>query len=336
MTDGHGFLAADLLDQEEIAVERSLRPRSLDEYLGQREVKAGLSVLLQAARRRGEAADHVLLHGPPGLGKTTLATIIARELGVNIRYTSGPAIERGGDLAAVLTALDVLIGKGPSARALRLTLRPFTIVGATTRAGRISGPLRDRFGATYRLDFYAEEDLRAIVRRSAAILGLEVTDDAAAAIAARGRATPRIVNRLLKRVRDHAEVHGDGRVTLAAVDEAMGVLEIDAEGLDATDRRLLAAIVVKFGGGPVGVAALAAILAEETETIEDVYEPYLLRIGFLDRTPQGRVATDRARAHLAALGYDVPARRTEREPNLWDAAPPGGLAPGLAAPVDGS
>ena len=333
MTDGHGFLAADLLDQEEIAVERSLRPRSLDEYLGQREVKAGLSVLLQAARQRGEAADHVLLHGPPGLGKTTLATIIARELGVNIRYTSGPAIERAGDLAAVLTALDerdvlfideihrlnraveeilypamedcaldVMIGKGPSARSLRLTLRPFTIVGATTRAGRISGPLRDRFGAVYRLDFYAEEDLRAIVRRSAAILGLEVTDDAAAAIAARGRATPRIVNRLLKRVRDHAEVHGDGRVTLAAVDEAMRVLEIDAEGLDATDRRLLAAIIVKFGGGPVGVAALAAVLAEEVETVEDVYEPYLLRIGFLDRTPQGRVATDRARAHLAALG----------------------------------
>ena len=222
-------------------------------------MKAGLSVLLQAAKQRGEAADHVLLHGPPGLGKTTLATIIARELGVNIRYTSGPAIERAGDLAAVLTALDerdvlfideihrlnraveeilypamedcaldVMIGKGQSARSLRLTLRPFTIVGATTRAGRISGPLRDRFGAVYRLDFYAEEDLRAIVHRSAAILGLDVTDDAAAAIAARGRATPRIVNRLLKRVLDHAEVHGDGRVTLAAVDEAMRVLEIDA------------------------------------------------------------------------------------------------------------
>jgi Holliday junction DNA helicase RuvB len=247
MTDGHGFLAADLLDPEEIAVERSLRPRSLDEYLGQREVKAGLSVLLQAARQRGEAADHVLLHGPPGLGKTTLATIIARELGVNIRYTSGPAIERAGDLAAVLTALDerdvlfideihrlntaveeilypamedcaldVMIGKGPWGRPPPPRRPPGPQGGAPTRAGRISGPLRDRFGAVYRLDFYAEEDLRAIVRRSAAILGLEVTDDAAAAIAARGRATPRIVNRLLKRVRDHAEVHGDGRVTRPA------------------------------------------------------------------------------------------------------------------------
>ena len=362
MTDVPGtFLAADLVDETEVALERSLRPHSFDEYLGQREVKAGLSVLLTAARRRGEAADHVLLHGPPGLGKTTLATIIARELGVNIRYTSGPAIERAGDLAAILTslderdvlfideihrlnhaveeilypamedfALDVMIGKGPSARSLRLTLRPFTIVGATTRAGRISGPLRDRFGATYRLDFYAEEDLVAIVRRSARILGIEITDDAAAAIAARGRATPRIVNRLLKRVRDHAEVHGNGRVDRAAVDEAMGVLEIDAEGLDATDRRLLAAIVQKFGGGPVGVAALAAVLAEEIETVEDVYEPYLLRIGFLDRTPQGRVATDRSRAHLAGLGYDLPPRRAQREPSLWEAP----VAPEPAAAAD--
>jgi Holliday junction DNA helicase RuvB len=351
MTDASGFLAADLVDETEVVVERSLRPRSLDEYLGQREVKAGLSVLLTAARQREEAADHVLLHGPPGLGKTTLATIIARELGVNIRYTSGPAIERAGDLAAILTslddrdvlfiddihrlnhaveeilypamedfALDVMIGKGPSARSLRLTLRPFTVIGATTRAGRISGPLRDRFGAVYRLDFYADEDLVAIVRRSARILGIEMSDDAAVAIASRGRATPRIVNRLLRRVRDHAEVHGDGRITLAAVEEAMGVLEIDAVGLDATDRRLLATIIQKFGGGPVGVAALGAVLAEEVETVEDVYEPYLLRIGFLDRTPQGRVATDGARAHLASLGYDLPPKRADREPSLWEAA----------------
>lgn len=359
MTDAPGFLAAGLVDESEVAVERSLRPRSLDEYLGQREVKAGLSVLLTAARQRGEAADHVLLHGPPGLGKTTLATIIARELGSSIRYTSGPAIERAGDLAAILTslderdilfideihrlnraveeilypamedyALDVMIGKGPSARSLRLTLRPFTIVGATTRAGRISGPLRDRFGATYRLDFYADEDLVAIVRRSARILGIEVSDEAAVAIAGRGRATPRIVNRLLRRVRDHAEVHGDGRVSLASVEEAMGVLEIDTLGLDATDRRLLAAIIQKFGGGPVGIAALGAVLAEEAETVEDVYEPFLLRLGFLDRTPQGRVATERARAHLAGLGYELPPRRAERDPSLWE--------PPLRAGADGA
>ncbi len=367
MTDASKFLAADLVDETEVAVERSLRPRSMDEYLGQREVKAGLSVLLTAARQRAEAADHVLLHGPPGLGKTTLATIIARELGVNIRYTSGPAIERAGDLAAILTslderdvlfideihrlnraveeilypamedyALDVMIGKGPSARSLRLTLRPFTIVGATTRAGRISGPLRDRFGAVYRLDFYADEDLVAIVRRSARILGIEISDEAAVAIAGRARATPRIVNRLLRRVRDHAEVHGDGRVSLAAVEEAMQVLEIDPIGLDATDRRLLASIFQKFGGGPVGVAALGAVLAEEIETVEDVYEPFLLRIGFLDRTPQGRVATDRARAHLAALGYDLPARRAEREPSIWEAQARDGAAGGGPVRDDGA
>ena len=354
MTDGHGFLAADLLDQEEIAVERSLRPRSLDEYLGQREVKAGLSVLLQAAKQRGEAADHVLLHGPPGLGKTTLATIIARELGVNIRDSSGPAIERAGDLAAVLTALDerdvlfideihrlnraveeilypamedcaldVMIGKGPSARSLRLTLRPFTIVGATTRAGRISGPLRDRFGMTYRLDFYADDELAAIVRRSARILGVEVDEDAAKLIAKRGRGTPRIVNRLLRRVRDHAEVHGDGRIHEQAVAEAMTILDIDDLGLDTTDRKLLAALIQKFQSGPVGVQALAAVLAEEPDTIEDVYEPFLLRLGFLDRTPQGRIGTEAARAHLAALGYEIPApRRAEPEmPALWDDLP---------------
>jgi holliday junction DNA helicase RuvB len=345
------ILSADLGDEVDLVVEGTLRPRTLDEYIGQREVKANLSVLLQAAKGRGEAADHILLYGPPGLGKTTLATIVARELGVNVRYTSGPAVERAGDLASVLTslddhdvlfideihrlnraveeilypamedyALDVMIGKGPSARSLRLSLKPFTVVGATTRAGRISGPLRDRFGATYRLDFYTDDELAAIVDRSAAILGVEIEPAAIRAIARRGRGTPRIVNRLLKRVRDHAEVHGDGRVNETTAREAMRAMEIDDEGLDSTDRKLLAAIIQKFASGPVGVAALAAVLSEEIETIEDVYEPFLLRLGFIDRTPQGRIATDLARAHLSGLGYEIPPpRRAEAGmPSLWD------------------
>jgi Holliday junction DNA helicase RuvB len=346
------ILAPDLLDDsDDVVVEGTLRPRTLDEYIGQREVKANLSVLLAAARGREEAADHVLLYGPPGLGKTTLATIIARELGVNVRYTSGPAVERAGDLAAILTALeerdvlfideihrlnraveeilypamedyalDVMIGKGPSARSLRLNLKPFTVVGATTRAGRISSPLRDRFGATYRLDFYEEDDLTAIVDRSARILDVAIDDAAARAIARRGRGTPRIVNRLLKRTRDHAQVHGDGRVDEATATAAMRQMEIDDEGLDSTDRKLLAAIVQKFASGPVGVQALAAVLAEEVETIEDVYEPFLLRLGFLDRTPQGRIATEAARVHLARLGFEIPPpRRPEPEmAGLWD------------------
>jgi holliday junction DNA helicase RuvB len=344
-------LAADLVDDADVAVETTLRPRTLDEYVGQREVKANLSVLLAAARGRKEAADHILLYGPPGLGKTTLATIVARELEVNIRYTSGPAVERAGDLAAVLTsleendvlfideihrlnraveeilypamedyALDVMIGKGPSARSLRLSLKPFTVVGATTRAGRISSPLRDRFGATYRLDFYTEDDLVAIVHRSARILDVDITAGAAKAIARRGRGTPRIVNRLLKRVRDHAQVHGDGRVDERTATEAMRAMEIDDEGLDSTDRKLLAAIIQKFASGPVGVQALAAVLAEEVETIEDVYEPFLLRLGFMDRTPQGRIATDAARQHLAKLGFEIPTPR-RAEPDMapfWD------------------
>jgi Holliday junction DNA helicase RuvB len=352
MADDIGrILSADLEDDGDLVVEGTLRPRTLAEYIGQREVKANLSVLLTAARGRGEAADHVLLYGPPGLGKTTLATIIARELGVNVKYASGPAIERAGDLAAILTslderdvlfideihrlnraveeilypamedyALDVMIGKGPSARSLRLSLKPFTVVGATTRAGRISSPLRDRFGATYRLDFYTDDELMAIVERSAAILRVEIAPAATHAIARRGRGTPRIVNRLLKRVRDHAEVHGDGRVDEPTATAAMRAMEIDDEGLDSTDRKLLAAIVQKFASGPVGVAALAAVLSEEVETIEDVYEPFLLRLGFIDRTPQGRIATDLARSHLAGLGYEIPPpRRVDPGmPGLWD------------------
>ena len=347
------ILAADVLDEADRAVETTLRPRSLGEYVGQREVKANLTILLSAARQRGEAADHVLLYGPPGLGKTTLATIIARELDANIRYTSGPAIERAGDLAAILTslderdvlfidevhrlnraveeilypamedfALDVMIGKGPSARSLRLTLKPFTVVGATTRAGRISGPLRDRFGATYRLDFYDQDELAEIVRRSAGILGIPVGAEAAREIARRGRGTPRIVNRLLKRVRDHAQVQGSGVVDLPAVGAAMRALDIDDEGLDSSDRRVMAAIAQKFGGGPVGVNALAAVLSEEVETIEDVIEPYLLRLGFLDRTPQGRIVTELGRTHLSRLGFELPppASRGAGSPGIWDAA----------------
>jgi Holliday junction DNA helicase RuvB len=350
MDDASRMVAPMVMD-EELGSDSSLRPRHLAEYIGQTQVKENLSILLEAARQREEAADHVLLYGPPGLGKTTLAQIIARELGVHLHTTSGPAIERAGDLAAILTniderdvlfideihrlnhaveeilypamedfAIDVMIGRGPSARSLRLSLKPFTVVGATTRAGRLSAPLRDRFGAVHRLDYYGEVELAEIVRRSAAILDVAIEPDAVRVLARRGRGTPRIVNRLLRRVRDHAEVRGDGRITREQAEIAMAAMDIDDMGLDTTDRRLLAAIVQKFASGPVGGAAVAAVIGEEVETIEDVYEPYLLQLGFLDRTPQGRVATEAARDHLRALGYDVPApRRSERtDPGLWD------------------
>jgi Holliday junction DNA helicase RuvB len=351
MEPGDRFVAAASLTVEESAVETSLRPRSLAEYIGQPNVKQNLEILLAAARMRGEAADHVLLYGPPGLGKTTLATIIARELGVNLHTTSGPAVERPGDLAAILTnieerdilfvdeihrlnhsveellypamedfAIDVMIGRGPSARSLRLGLKPFTVVGATTRAGRIGGPLRDRFGAVYRLDYYSEQELATIIERSAGILAVDIEQDAIQILARRGRGTPRVVNRLLRRVRDYAQVRSDGRIGATEATEAMRAMDIDDEGLDTTDRRLLAAIVQKFASGPVGGAAVAAVIGEEVDTIEDVYEPYLLQIGFLDRTPQGRVATERAREHLAGLGYEIPPpRRQERsDVGLWD------------------
>jgi holliday junction DNA helicase RuvB len=343
--------AANTLTLEEAAVETSLRPRSLDEYIGQATVKQNLEILLSAARQRSEAADHVLLYGPPGLGKTTLANIIARELGVNLHTTSGPAIERPGDLAAILTnieerdvlfideihrlnhsveeilypamedfAIDVMIGRGPSARSLRLGLKPFTVVGATTRAGRIGAPLRDRFGAVYRLDYYSEGELATILQRSAGILDVDIHPDAIQILARRGRGTPRVVNRLLRRVRDFAQIRSDGRIGAHEASEAMRAMDIDDEGLDTTDRRLLAAIVQKFASGPVGGAAVAAVIGEEVETIEDVYEPYLLQVGFLDRTPQGRVATEAARDHLKGLGYEIPPpRRGDRsDAGLWD------------------
>jgi Holliday junction DNA helicase RuvB len=351
MDDAERTVTSAPLTLDEVAVETSLRPRFLAEYIGQQSVKQNLEILLAAARQRGEAADHVLLYGPPGLGKTTLANIIARELGANLHATSGPAIERPGDLAAILTnlderdvlfideihrmnhsveeilypamedfAIDVMIGRGPSARSLRLGLKPFTVVGATTRAGRIGGPLRDRFGAVYRLDYYSQHELATIIERSAGILGVDIDREAIAVLARRGRGTPRVVNRLLRRVRDYAQVRSDGRIGAQEATDAMNAMDIDDEGLDTTDRRLLAAIVQKFASGPVGGAAVAAVIGEEVETIEDVYEPYLLQLGFLDRTPQGRVATEAARDHLRALGYEVPPpRRADRiDAGLWD------------------
>lgn len=317
------------VSEEEQMIEGSLRPRSIAEYIGQEKIKTNLGILLEAARQRKEAVDHVLLYGPPGLGKTTLCNIIAAEMRVNIRTTSGPAIERAGDLASILTslqenevlfideihrldraveerlysamedfALDVMIGKGPGARSLRLTLQPFTVVGATTRVGSLTAPLRDRFGAIYRMEYYDLDALTKIVIRSAQILKVRVEPQGVTEIASRARGTPRIVNRLLKRVRDYAQVKADGIITQAIAEEALTTMEIDKIGLDQMDHSLLHAIIEKFNGGPVGLDTLAASISEDTETIEDVYEPYLLQLGFLARTPRGRVAMRAAYEHL--------------------------------------
>lgn len=328
MSDEERIVSAELKESE-VCTDLSLRPKTLDEYVGQEKAKENLKVFMAAAINRNEPLDHVLLYGPPGLGKTTLAFIIASEMGVNIRVTSGPAIERPGDLASILTnlnkgdvlfidevhrltssveevlypamedfSLDIIIGKGPSARTLRLDLPKFTLVGATTRAGMLTSPLRDRFGVIHRLQMYTPEELSMIIKRSAGILGVPIDDDAAIEIASRSRGTPRVANRLLKRIRDFAEIEGTGRVTLKAAMYGLEMLEVDEIGLDGVDKNILDTIINKFNGGPVGLDTLCAATNEERVTIEDVYEPFLIQLGFINKTPRGRVATKLAYAHM--------------------------------------
>jgi holliday junction DNA helicase RuvB len=318
--------------EDDAGFEQSLRPQNLDEYVGQAQVVANLRVAIEAARSRGEALDHVLLFGPPGVGKTSLAHVIAAELGVSLKATSGPVIERAGDLAAILTALegreilfvdeihrldakieeilypaledcalDLIIGTGPGARTMRIPLKPFTLVAATTRAGLLTGPLRGRFGIVHRLDFYTPDELEFIVARSARILGVHLDPDGARVLAQRSRGTPRIANRLLRRVRDYAQVRADGDITADVAHAALAMLDIDERGFDETDRRLLLTIIDKFGGGPVGLGTLAAAISEDADAIEEIFEPYLLQIGFLDRTQRGRVVTRHAYEHLGRV-----------------------------------
>ena len=334
--------AAPVSPNEE-AIERALRPHNLDEYIGQTKAREQLEIFIAAARKRSEALDHTLLFGPPGLGKTTLAHIIAREMGVNLRQTSGPVLERPGDLAALLTNLekndvlfideihrmspiveeilypaledyqiDIMIGEGPAARSVRLDLQPFTLVGATTRAGMLTNPLRDRFGIVARLEFYTPEELARIVTRSASLLNAMIVDQGALEIARRSRGTPRIANRLLRRVRDYAEVKGKGRITREIADAALKMLDVDPVGFDLMDRKLLEAVLFKFSGGPVGLDNLAAAIGEERDTIEDVLEPYLIQQGYLQRTPRGRIATPSAYQH-----FGVTAPRTSPNGDLW-------------------
>jgi Holliday junction DNA helicase RuvB len=330
--------------EEDAQYEAGLRPRALDDYIGQDRVRENLEVSIAAAKQRGEALDHVLLYGPPGLGKTTLAYVIGNELGAAVRATSGPVLEKPGDLAAILTnlgdrdvlfideihrmsatieeilypaledyELDIVIGQGPSARSVKVPLQKFTLIGATTRAGLLTSPLRSRFGIVHRLEFYTERDLEEIVRRSARILNVPLEDGAGAELARRSRGTPRIANRLLRRVRDYAQVRAAGTITLDVAHAALKLLEVDEHGFDEVDRKLLRTIIDKFGGGPVGVGTIAAAISEEKDAIEDIYEPFLIQIGFLDRTPRGRVATPLAYGYF---GLDVPDER-RRDSRLW-------------------